>query len=158
MGNNAPFQVNYSPSMKSFYEEKLRGNPFGAIDIRADEDISLEPFSLDPYALTEVGTGFSIWLGSSGRNDVVGLLILRSSIGKLGVRLANSVGVIDPDYQGEITLWLQNMANAPVVFFKGDRVAQLVIVPSIFRELELVDHFSVNTERGASGYGSTGKD
>lgn len=153
MGNNAPFQVNYSPSMKSFYEEKLRGNPFGAIDIRADEDISLEP-----SILTEVGTGFSIWLGASGTTDLVGLLFLRSSIGKLGVRLSNSVGVIDPDYQGEITLWVQNMTNAPIVFSKGDRVAQLVIVPSIFRELELVDHFSVNTERGAGGFGSTGKD
>lgn len=85
----------------------------------------------------------------------VGLLFPRSSVYKTGMNLTNCVGVIDSDYRGEITAifshsWSDNPYNT------GDRICQLVIVPIPAVEYVEVDELS-ETERGAGGYGSTGR-
>jgi dUTP pyrophosphatase len=83
----------------------------------------------------------------------VGLLMVRSSFGKKGLRLANTVGVIDPDYRGEIMAVVN--CDGICVIKAGERFAQLLVVPCPQFEIEFVDELS-STERGAGGFGSTG--
>lgn len=90
-------------------------------------------------------------------NGYVGLVFARSGLAtKQGLRPANCVGVIDSDYRGEIKVCLYNDSNAVREVNFGDRIAQLVIVPYIYPELELSEALS-DTERGEGGFGSTGK-
>lgn len=86
----------------------------------------------------------------------VGLVFVRSGIGFRGLDLINSCGVIDSDYRGEIGLRFINHSQEPILLKRGDRVAQLVIVPYLQSEIELVDNLST-TERGQNGFGSTGR-
>lgn len=87
----------------------------------------------------------------------VGLLFPRSSISKTPLRMANSVGVIDSGYTGEIKVPLYNTDEVEIVDVnKFERIAQLVIVPCMDFELEPVDELD-STERGEGGFGSTGK-
>ena len=90
-------------------------------------------------------------------NGYVGLVFARSGLAtKQGLRPANCVGVIDSDYRGEIKVCLYNdSSDAREVNF-GDRIAQIVILPYIYPNLELVETLS-DTERGDGGFGSTGK-
>lgn len=74
---------------------------------------------------------------------------------KHGVRLVNSVGVIDSDYRGEVFVGLHNDGAEPFTVHKGDRVAQAMIVPVPTVEFEVVDELSI-TGRGGHGFGSTG--
>lgn len=93
----------------------------------------------------------------------VGLVIVRSGLGFKGLDLINSVGVIDSDYRGEIAVKviLHSNNNKPMydknvmVIKKGERFAQLVIVPYYKANLEFVDELT-DTERGDGGFGSTG--
>lgn len=83
------------------------------------------------------------------------MIYSRSGHGKLGVTLANSVGVIDSDYRGEICVMLTNQSCKTFDVQPGDRIAQGMIIPVnqvTFEEGELSD-----TERGTGGFGSTGK-
>lgn len=86
----------------------------------------------------------------------VGLVFPRSSVCKTGLFLANSVGVIDSDYRGSISLVFYKPSVCIVPYLPGDRIGQLVIVPIPAVEFVEVDDLS-ETERGAGGYGSTGK-
>ena len=86
----------------------------------------------------------------------VGLVFPRSSVCKTGLFLANSVGVIDSDYRGSISLVFYKPSVCIVPYLPGDRIGQLVIVPIPAVEFVEVDELS-ETERGAGGYGSTGK-
>lgn len=87
----------------------------------------------------------------------VGLIYPRSSLGiKHGVVLANTVGVIDSDYRGEIILALTNHGHKPYTVRQGDRVAQLIITPYWTPQPQLVDSLD-NTVRGTGGIGSTGQ-
>ena len=72
------------------------------------------------------------------------------------VGLANKVGVIDADYRGEVRVVLYNHGPEPQTIFDGDRVAQLLVVPVLSPEMELVDRLD-ETQRGAGGFGSTGE-
>lgn len=83
----------------------------------------------------------------------VGLLMVRSSFGKKGLRLANTVGVIDPDYRGEIMAVVN--CDGICVIKAGERFAQLLVVECPQFEIEFVDDLS-STERGEGGFGSTG--
>ena len=86
----------------------------------------------------------------------MGLLVPRSSMSKTPLRCANSVGVIDADYRGEISIAYENISCSDYTIFRGDRIAQLIIVPITIVDVEEAQTLS-ETERGAGGYGSTGK-
>lgn len=99
-----------------------------------------------------VPTGIAIHIPK----DHVGLLFSRSGMGKLGIRLSNCVGVIDSGYLGEIGVLMRNDSENNYVVTQGDRIAQLVILPIATVELEWVQYFSEDSERGAGGFGSSG--
>ena len=87
-----------------------------------------------------------------------GKTLLRSSAGlSTKVRLANGTGVIDSDYRGEICLLLENNARQTVHLTKGERIAQLLVEQNIDAAIEEAATLP-DTERGAEGFGSTGKD
>jgi len=113
-----------------------------------------EPVTLQPGEIYAVPTGIAI---SAGRNDIVALVYGRSGLGtKFGVTLANSVGVIDSDYRGEIKVSLINRGSAAYTVQPGDRIAQLMFCPvyaAVFHQVDELD----DTQRGEGGFGSTGK-
>ena len=86
-----------------------------------------------------------------------GLVYARSGLAcKKGLAPANKVGVIDSDYRGEIMVALHNHSNQPVIVESGERIAQLVITPYIVAAFNQVEELD-NTDRGAGGFGSTGR-
>ena len=87
----------------------------------------------------------------------VGLVFARSGLAvKRGLAPSNKVGVIDADYRGEIMVSLFNQSDAEQTVERGERIAQLVITPYLHAEFEETDQLS-DTERGAGGFGSTGR-
>ena len=101
-----------------------------------------------------VPTGIAIALPSA---DYAALVFARSGLGiKKGVCLSNGVGVIDSDYRGEILVGLQNSGDADYVIQPADRIAQLMVVPVVQAPVKMVDQLD-ETQRGAGGFGSTGK-
>ena len=126
-----------------------RGSPNSAgLDLYADADVLVSS-----GASVMLGTGIAIEIP----RDHVGLVAIRSSVGKAGVALANSVGVIDSDYRGEIKLCLTYTAGSGGHYIRrGQAIAQIVIMPVLPVELVEVDALST-TDRGAGGFGSTGK-
>ena len=109
----------------------------------------------DPFKNIVYGTGLSIEIPEG----YVGLLFPRSSVSKTGLSLANSVGVIDSGYRGEIILKYRFHKNFKVATRNnpqvGDRVGQLMIIPHPKVEFKEVSELS-NTDRGSGGFGSTG--
>ena len=113
-----------------------------------------EPVTIAPRQIVSLPTGIAIALPSA---DDVALVFARSGLGiKHGVALANGVGVIDSDYRGEIRVGLVNQSDVPYTIQPGDRVAQLAVMPVVQAQLERVETLD-ETERGAGGFGSTGK-
>ena len=114
-----------------------------------------------PEAPVTIGVGEIVSLPTGiamepDREDVAALMLGRSGLGaKHGITLANSVGLIDSDYRGEMRVTLINRGSAPFVVNPGDRVAQLMFVPVYAASLTLADELG-DTERGAGGFGSTG--
>ena len=101
-----------------------------------------------------IPTGIAIALPSAG---YVALVFARSGLGiKHGIAPANCVGVIDSDYRGEILVGLQNSGDADYVIQPADRIAQLMVVPVVQAQVKMVDQLD-ETQRGAGGFGSTGK-
>ena len=101
-----------------------------------------------------VPTGIAIQLPGS---EYVALVYARSGLAvKHGVTLSNCVGVIDSDYRGEIKVGLVNLSGKAYTIEPGERIAQLVITPVTQANIQLVDELD-NTDRGAGGFGSTGK-
>ena len=87
----------------------------------------------------------------------VGIMAVRSSMGiRHGVAMSNGIGVIDSDYRGPLRVGLHNFRETEYVIEPGDRIAQLMIVPVLRPEIELVDALP-ETKRGTGGYGSTGR-
>lgn len=122
-------------------------------DVRSSEDLVIEP-----GRFAQVHTGLRIALPCG----YVGLLFARSGTGLRGIGITHGVGVIDAGYRGEVSACLHNMGDRPFEVRKGDRVAQLVVMPIpkvMFNALD-PDEFADlgKTERGTSGYGSTGRD
>ena len=86
----------------------------------------------------------------------VGLLLPRSSVSKTSMALANSVGVIDSGYRGEIMLKYRQLGDKNPVYRAGDRVGQLMILP--YPKIELIEADELSTtDRGSGGFGSTGQ-
>ena len=101
-----------------------------------------------------IPTGIAIALPDPG---YVALVFARSGLGiKHGIAPANCVGVIDSDYRGEIMVGLQNSGDADYTVQPADRIAQLMITPVIQATVEMVAELD-DTQRGAGGFGSTGK-
>lgn len=86
----------------------------------------------------------------------MGILVPRSSMSKTPLRCANSIGVIDADYRGELSIAYENISCSDYTIFRGERIAQLIIVPIAVVDVEEAQTLS-ETERGDGGYGSTGK-
>lgn len=113
-------------------------------------------FCLPPGKEITVSTGVKIELSPY----TVGLIAPRSSLGKhegLYVVLKNTIGFIDSDYRGEIRVALKNLGNKPLIMYRGDRICQLVIVPHLAPNFNIVDSLT-ETDRGTGGFGSTGDD
>ena len=121
------------------------------LDLRACLD---EPITLEPNAWQLVGTGIAIHLADAG---YAALILPRSGLGhKHGIVLGNLVGLIDSDYQGELKISAWNRSETAFVLQPMERLAQLVIVPVIQAQFNVVADFTA-TQRGVGGYGSTGK-
>ena len=112
------------------------------------------PLTLEPGQRAMVPTGLAIELTGP---DCVALVYARSGLAiKQGVTLSNCVGVIDSDYRGEIKVGLVNLGAAPVTLAPGERVAQLCIAPVWQVAFTPAEELS-DTDRGAGGFGSTGR-
>ncbi len=99
-------------------------------------------------------TGVAIALPSA---DYVALICARSGLAsKHGITMANGVGVIDSDYRGELRVALFNESDTDYTIHDGDRIAQLMVLPVVQPTLEFVEELD-ETERGAGGFGSTGR-
>ena len=121
------------------------------LDLRACLDA---PVTLEPNAWQLVGTGIAIHLADPA---YAALILPRSGLGhKHGIVLGNLVGLIDSDYQGELKISAWNRSNTPFVLQPMERLAQLVIVPVVQAQFQVVTEFAVS-QRGEGGYGSTGK-
>lgn len=120
-----------------------------AADIYSAIDMTLAPHSLSNV----VSTGLRIALPEGW----AAYILPRSSIGmKTGLRLSNSVGVIDSEYRGEIGVMYDNHSDEPYEIHKGDRIAQMIVMPVHQFKPQPVDILN-ETERGEGGFGSTGK-
>jgi dUTP pyrophosphatase len=121
-----------------------------AADLRACIE---EPVSIAPGQIASLPTGIAV---SAGRNDIAALIYGRSGLAaKHGITLANSVGVVDSDYRGEICVALINRGSEPYTVNPGDRIAQLMFAPVYTAVFNLADKLD-ETERAEGGFGSTG--
>lgn len=152
-----------------------------ALDLVATKD-----YTIYPGERVMIGTGLAIWIGSSSledrppwsyfydNNSVAGFIIPRSGLGTKGLVLANTIGLIDQDYQGElkISAWNSNermwklehetnnvtdiSGHTKIEIKAGDRIAQMYFAPVIKAQWDIVEEFTDSTERGAGGFNSTG--
>jgi dUTP pyrophosphatase len=121
------------------------------LDLRACVDA---PLMLEPGASRLVSSGIAIHVGDPG---YAAMVLPRSGLGaKSGIVLGNLVGLIDSDYQGPLMVSLWNRGSAAFTIHPHDRIAQLIVVPVVQVEFEVVEDFAAST-RGAGGFGSTGK-
>ena len=121
------------------------------LDLRACLDA---PLTLQPNAWQLVPTGIAVYLKDPG---YAALILPRSGLGhKHGIVLGNLVGLIDSDYQGQLMVSAWNRSDVAFTIEPMERLAQMVIVPVVQAEFNVVTDF-VAAERGAGGYGSTGK-
>lgn len=112
------------------------------------------PLTLAPNAWQLVPTGMALHLADP---HFAALILPRSGLGhKHGIVLGNLVGLIDSDYQGQLMVSAWNRSPSPFTIEPMERIAQLVIVPVVQAQFNLVDSF-VASSRGEGGYGSTGK-
>ena len=113
-----------------------------------------EPLTLNPCETRLIKTGLAIHLADPG---YAALILPRSGLGhKHGIVLGNLVGLIDSDYQGELMVSTWNRGQEAFTIEPMERIAQLVIVPVVQMQMNIVDDFETS-DRGAGGFGSTGK-
>lgn len=121
------------------------------LDLRA---CLTEPLTLQANAWQLVPVGIAIYLRDS---SYAALILPRSGLGhKHGIVLGNLVGLIDSDYQGQLMVSAWNRSSVPFTIEPLERIAQLVIVPVMQAEFNIVNEFEASA-RGEGGYGSTGK-
>ncbi len=121
------------------------------LDLRACLD---EPLILRPGEAQLIPSGIAIHLENAG---YAALILPRSGLGhKHGVVLGNLVGLIDSDYQGQLMVSCWNRGREPFTVQPLERIAQMVVVPVVQVQLNIVEEFK-NSHRGAGGFGSTGK-
>ena len=113
-----------------------------------------QPLVLEPGDTQLIGTGLAIHIADP---DLAALILPRSGLGhKHGIVLGNLVGLIDSDYQGELMVSCWNRGQTRFTVEPGERLAQLVLVPVVQAEFEVVDEFD-SSHRGTGGFGSTGR-
>jgi len=142
---------NFYINIKRLSEDAViptRGSEYAAgYDLYATEDVTI-----DPGDTVKIGTGLAMEIPSG----FFGAVFARSGLAtKQGLRPANCVGVIDSDYRGELIVALFNDSIMLRKIKKGDRIAQIVILPYLSYLFKEVDELS-DTERGEGGFGSTG--
>lgn len=121
------------------------------LDLRACLD---EHLHMDPGETHLIPTGISIHLDDP---SLAAMLLPRSGLGhKHGIVLGNLVGLIDSDYQGQVYVSMWNRGDKAFTIEPGDRIAQMVLVPVVQAEFDIVDEFEAS-HRGAGGFGHTGK-
>jgi dUTP pyrophosphatase len=128
---------------KQFLPKRATATDAGA-DLMSIEDLEIYP---GEQKLVSTGVATKIPEGYAG------FVFNRSSQGKKGITIPHSVGVIDSGYRGEIKVLLKNISEDPYKISRGDRIAQLVLIPVLLPEF--VDIWN-DTERGTGGFGSTG--
>jgi len=112
------------------------------------------PLTLGPNAWQLVPTGMAIYLQDPA---FAALILPRSGLGhKHGIVLGNLVGLIDSDYQGQLMVSAWNRSSVAFTIEPMERIAQLVIVPVVQAQFNIVNEFKAS-QRGEGGYGSTGK-
>lgn len=121
------------------------------LDLRALLDA---PVVLEPGQTQLIKTGLAIHIGNP---HFAAVILPRSGLGhKHGIVLGNGTGLIDSDYQGELMVSCWNRGNTAFTINHGERIAQLVIVPVLQANFEVVAEFHDASDRGAGGFGSTG--
>lgn len=118
----------------------------------AGMDLTATSKEYDMFGNVVYGTGLAMEIPAG----YVGLLFPRSSVYKKDLLLSNAVGVIDSGYRGEISLKFNALKRFPIEYEVGDRVGQIIIIPYPQIEFEEASELS-HTDRGVSGYGSTGE-
>ncbi len=138
------------PRMKDFLPAYATPGSAG-LDLRACIDA---PLTLEPGQTVLVPTGLAIHLADPGH---AAMILPRSGLGhKNGIVLGNLVGLIDSDYQGQLMVSTWNRGQAAFTLQPMDRLAQLVVVPVLQVGFNVVEDFATS-DRGAGGFGSTGK-
>jgi dUTP pyrophosphatase len=121
------------------------------MDLRA---LPPAPLELAPGTAELLPTGMAVHIAEPG---LAAMILPRSGLGhRHGIVLGNLVGLIDADYQGELLVSCWNRGQAPFRIEVGERIAQLVLVPVVHAELELVDDFAPSV-RGSGGFGHSGR-
>jgi len=112
-----------------------------------------QPLVLKPGDTQLIPTGIAIHIGDAA---LAAVLLPRSGLGhKHGIVLGNLVGLIDSDYQGQVFVSCWNRGREPFTIEPGDRIAQMVFVPVVQAEFDVVEDFE-ESRRGAGGFGHTG--
>jgi dUTP pyrophosphatase len=112
------------------------------------------PLELAPGETTLIPSGLAIHVADAG---LAAVLLPRSGLGhKHGIVLGNLVGLIDSDYQGQVFVSCWNRGDETFTIQPGERIAQMVIVPVVRADFEIVEEF-VSSDRGAGGFGHTGR-
>ena len=120
------------------------------LDLRACLETKL---NLKSGQTSMIPIGFAMHLEDE---NLAALVVPRSGLGsKHGIVLGNLVGLIDSDYQGELMVPAWNRSESDFVINPGDRIAQMIIVPVLQAEFEIVEEFN-KTKRGTKGFGSSG--
>ncbi len=138
------------PRMKDFLPAYATGGSAG-LDLRACTDA---PLTIEPGQTVLVPTGLAIHIADPG---YAAMILPRSGLGhKNGIVLGNLVGLIDSDYQGQLMVSTWNRGQSAFTLQPMDRLAQLVVVPVVQVGFNVVEEFA-SSDRGAGGFGSTGK-
>lgn len=121
------------------------------VDLRAAIDA---PLDIQPGETVLIKTGLAVYIQDP---SVCALLLPRSGLGhKHGIVLGNLVGLIDSDYQGELMVSCWNRGDKPFKVEVGERIAQMIIVPVIQADFDVVQEFTI-TDRGEGGFGHSGR-
>ena len=151
--NRSPVQLKIlDPRIGSTWPVPDYATPGAAgMDLRACLD---QVVKLEPGETTLVPTGIAIHMQDP---NLASVILPRSGLGhKHGIVLGNLVGLIDSDYQGQLFVSVWNRGKETFAIEPGERIAQLVFVPVIQAAFEVVEEFTAS-ERGAGGFGSTGR-
>ena len=122
-----------------------------ALDLIACLKHKTELLSLQTILLP---TGIAIHIANP---NITAMILPRSGLGhKFGIVLGNLIGLLDSDYQGQIMVSLWNRSSEKYYISPGDRIAQIVFVPILRPEFNIVNNFTIHTDRGKKGFGHSG--